>query len=266
MILFDNWFQENCQCFSFAVHLKSVCNTSQPEVYPVLPEGCCISASLWVTQISLGTDQPTDPTKDPDSCIVQHSAVQVTLSPFGTDVRAGNINLLTWVRLSSHRGTSYPGKSHTANTQQIPGKRFWPACPPCIGLWWGQTSTQRVQAIVGGWSKAILFLFSSLSILQCISYFIFMAALGFSLGQSSGLPRHVTAAHAMVAPWWRWEGQSFPSWWQCSLQDHSGGLWGPPYVQNLTHNCRAQEGTYRDTPYVKTEHKFFRDGIWCTKP
>lgn len=50
----------------------------------------------------------------------------------GTYVCAGNVNLLTQGRLSSHRGTSYAGISNAANTLQIPGKRFWPACPPAL--------------------------------------------------------------------------------------------------------------------------------------
>lgn len=63
------------------------------------------------------------------------------------------------------------------------------------------------------------------------------------------------------------EEQSLSLWWQhAGLQRHSFS-WCPlgTSFKTSTHNCRVQEGTGRTTPYVKKEHKLFRDLGWRAK-
>lgn len=152
--------------------------------------------------------------EDLDVYTVQHSFAQVAQYTFGMYVHTGNVNLLTWDRLSSHpRNKLCWDKQHSkypANTRE----EILASLSPCTGPWWGQTSTPQVQPTVGGWRELILLLFISLSILQCILYFSSvdevsaLVVVWFSpLVQLLARPQHVPV---MVAPWWRWEGKSFP--------------------------------------------------------
>lgn len=239
LILFDIGFQASRQNFFFTVYLKSVCNIVTVKRPPHF------SWALLHFTFSVGdTDQPrcrwgpgTFPTEGRAGFLsCAGSTVCIDTCTCSRSEPAGT----GWAFLTAKNWDQQQNK-YAANTQED----ILNSLCPCTGPQWGQTSTQQVWPIAGGWREIILFLFSSLSKSNvfCISV-PWMKALGLNWGHSSGLDP------VTYLPWWHSggggkgkavtrDGSACVTASPC----HSGGLWESPHVQIHTCNCRIQEGS-----------------------